>query len=49
MTLVERALHFGEHLRRRALKGEDRLLLVADRKHGAVRRPRAGAGEELGA
>ena len=49
MTLREFAPHFGEHLRRRALEGEDRLLLVADREDGAVLGPCAGAGEELGA
>src|SRR5271154_4993595 len=49
MSLVEGALHFGEHLRRGALESEDRLLLVADRKHGAVRGARPGAGEKLGA
>src|SRR5271170_680202 len=48
MSLVEGALHFGEHLRRRPLESEDRLLLVADRKYRAVRRARPGAGEELG-
>ena len=47
MALLEEAPHFGELLRRRALEGEDRLLLVADREHGALGRTRAGAGEEL--
>ena len=49
MTRGETALHFREHLGRRALEGEDRLLLVADREHGAVLGSRACAGEKLGA
>src|ERR1700733_3387684 len=47
MTLFERALHFREHLGRRALEGEDRLLLVADREDGSALGPGAGAGEKL--
>ena len=49
MTLGEIALHLREHLGRRALEGEDGLLLVANREDGAVRGPRASAGEKLGA
>ncbi len=49
MTLFERALHFREHLGRRALEGEDGLLLVADCEDGSVLGPRARAGKKLGA
>ncbi len=48
MALLEEALHFREFLRRGALEGEDRLLLVADRKHRPPGRARARASEELG-
>ena len=36
-----------EHLRRGALEGEDRLLVVADREEGAPPAARAGPGEKL--
>src|SRR6185437_947142 len=49
MTLGEGALHLREHLGRRALEGEDGLLLVADREHGPVHLTRAGSCEKLGA
>src|SRR3984885_2204905 len=49
MTLFERALHFREHLGRRALEGEDGLLLVADCEDGSVLGSRARAGKKLGA
>ena len=49
MALGECAFHFREHLGRRALEGEDGLLLVADREDGAVLGPCAGACKKLGA
>ena len=47
MALVEEAPHLRELLRRRALEGEDRLLLVADGEDGPPGGTRARAGEEL--
>jgi hypothetical protein len=48
MALGECALQLCEHLGRRALEGEDGLLLVADREDGAVLGSRARACEKLG-
>jgi hypothetical protein len=45
---AEMAQHIGEFLRRGVLERVDRLLLVADREHGALDAARAGAGGELG-
>ena len=45
---LEEARHVGQHVRRRALEAEDRLLVVADRKDRARRADGAGPGKEVG-
>ena len=46
--LLEPVMHDGELTRRRALEGENRLLLVADREDRPSDQARAGAGEKFG-
>ncbi len=47
MAPLEEAPHLGEQLRRGALKGKDRLLLVADGENGPPASPGALSGEKL--